>query len=330
MTRPESDASVDISVVIPTTGRVATLREVLAALARQRFDPAHMEVVIVADGADAATLAIVEAELGRLSCRTAALLQPRGGAAAARNAGIAHAAGRVILMLDDDIVAEPQLVAEHARHHAGRGDTVVSGALPIQVVGEEPAHQRALRTWWERTLAEKASAGHRSSFRDFVTGNVSVPRERLLEVGGFDIRFAGCGREDYELGYRLQRAGLRFVHEPRAIGLHLYRKSPVEWLRMWRTYGRADVIFARTHPEIAGEVMTLVRFPAVPWVPAAVALGERAVLALNGRGGHAWKWAVGATRAAYYWHGVREEARDADELRWLVRARAAALSSTPA
>jgi hypothetical protein len=177
-----------------------------------------------------------------------------------------------------------------------------------------------LRRWWDEVLAEMASPWHRSDFRDFVTGNVSVRRERLLAVGGFDPAFHGYGREDYELGYRLQRAGMRFEFEPRAVGLHRYRKDVLEWLRQSESMGRADVIFARKHPEIMGEVMTLSTYPPVPWNARTLAAAERMVAEMNARGGLAWKKSAGYAQSAYYWKGVRTEARDTRELRTLIRA----------
>jgi len=165
-----------------------------------------------------------------------------------------------------------------------------------------------------------ASPAHVPTFRDFVTGNVSVPRARLLEVGLFDPTFTGYGREDYELGHRLLRAGLRFVHAPAAIGVHHYTKSALDWLRQARPQGRADVLFARKHPELLAEIMTLSPYPLIPYRPMAVALGERLALRLNHRGGRVWKKVVSTVQAAYYWRGVREAVQDADELERVVRA----------
>jgi len=310
----------ELSVVIPTCGRPEVLRATLVALLRQRDELRRAEVIVVVDGEDPASVAAVRELAGDAPCPVVAITQPRSGQGVARSEGIRRATGRVVLMLDDDIVAAPTLVAEHLRHHAGRDDTVVTGALPMPALPREPAHYRLVRRWWDDTLAEMASPAHVPTFRDFVTGNVSVPRARLLEAGLFDPAFTGYGREDYELGHRLLRAGLRFVHAPAAAGVHHYTKSPLDWLRQARPQGRADVLFARKHPDLLGEIMTLSPYPLVPYVPAAVALGERLALRLNDRGGVLWKKVVSTVQAAYYWRGIREAVRDADELERMVRA----------
>lgn len=314
----------EMSVVIPTCGRVEVLRHTLAALLRQTVDLTCVEVLVAVDGGDPASLALVAEFAAGAPCPLVAFPQRRQGPAITRNTAISHASGRVVLMLDDDITASPCLLAEHLRHHTSRDDVVVIGARPVEELPDDPAHQRVFRRWWDDEIRELASPSHRPSFRDFVTGNVSVARTRLLSVGCFDPAFTGYGREDYELGYRLLRAGLHFIFEPRAAGLHRHRKPVLEWLRQFQSMGRADVIFARKHPEIASAIMNLSRFPAVRWNANAVAMAEALVLRLNARGGLAWEKAAGFVQASYYWRGIREQVRDQDELAALLRARFAA------
>ena len=313
--------NLEVSVVIPTCGRAEILRGTLEALARQRFDPAGLEILVVADGGDPGTLELVRGLAPSFPFPLAALAQPRQGQGVARNTGIERAAGRIVLMLDDDIEAVPALVAEHTRHHQFRDNVVVTGSLPVERLEDEPAHLEAVRVWWAGVLDDLASPAHQPTFRDFVTGNVSAPRAALLAAGGFDPRFTGYGREDYELGYRLLRAGLRFLHEPAAVGLHRYRKPVLEWLRQFEGSGRADVIFARKHPEIAGEVMNLSPFPCVPWDAVAVGASEKAVARLNRMGGKVWEAAAAYAQAAWYWRGLEGEARGRRELDWLLQSR---------
>jgi GT2 family glycosyltransferase len=320
----------EVSVVIPTCGRAGILRGTLEGLLRQRLDPGRMEVLVVADGGDPETLSLIRGLASSSPVRLEALAQERQGQGQARNRGIERAAGRIVLMLDDDILAVPGLVAAHLAWHEGREDTVVTGALPVERLAEEPAHIEAVRLWWDGELCKLAEPEHRPAFRDFVTGNVSVPRSALRAAGGFDPAFTGYGREDYELGHRLLGRGLRFVHEPQAVGLHRYRKPVLEWVRQFRGTGRADVIFARKHPRLAGEVMTLSPFPRVPWDARAVAASEQVVTKLNRMGGRIWEGAAGVAQAAWYWRGIEEEVRSRRELDWLIQAREAGRAGRPA
>jgi glycosyltransferase involved in cell wall biosynthesis len=87
-----------VSVVIPTRGRPALLARALrSVLAQTRGD---LEVVVVADGPDPTVAAVVAAANDR---RVRLVTLPiRGGASAARNAGIAASRGAWIALLDDD------------------------------------------------------------------------------------------------------------------------------------------------------------------------------------------------------------------------------------
>ncbi len=55
----------------------------------------------------------------------------------------------------------------------------------------------------------------------FFSNNVSLTKSIFDKVGGFDDSFRGWGIEDNEIGYRLQKAGCRFVLNRKAIGFHI-------------------------------------------------------------------------------------------------------------
>lgn len=61
---------------------------------------------------------------------------------------------------------------------------------------------------------------------NFVTRNVSVPRALLDRAGHFDESFVGWGYEDTELGYRLARAGGRYIDLSAAANYHQYHERP--------------------------------------------------------------------------------------------------------
>ncbi|HVE78778.1 MAG TPA: glycosyltransferase [Gemmatimonadaceae bacterium] len=310
----------EVSVVVPTCGRSDLLRGTLEALAAQDYPPARYEVLVQVDGPDPAARAVVAEVARHAPCAMSAGEHPRGGAGRARNAGIARARGRIVVMLDDDIVAAPQLLRAHAEAHGGADDRVIVGLLPVERTEPEPAHARLVRQWWDGVHAERLSPAHRATFRDFVTGNVSVSRARLLAAGGFDADFAGYGREDYELGHRLLSAGLCLRFAPDAVGLHRFRKPVLRWVRQMRDQGRADVLFARKHPSLAVEIMGLSPFPLVPWCAPVVARAERLVVAKAAEGGPLWERAAALAQSAHYWRGIVEAVRDRAELRALAAA----------
>ena len=103
------------SVVIPTYNRLGKLRHVITALEQQTYPSDAYEVIVISDGSTDGTEAYLEAL--RSTMRLRWFPQANRGPAAARNAGIQKAGGEFIVFIDDDVVAEPQLLGEHARSH---------------------------------------------------------------------------------------------------------------------------------------------------------------------------------------------------------------------
>ncbi len=89
--------------------------------------------------------------------------------------------------------------------------------------------------------------GHRFTYRDFFSGNVSLPGQLFRSLGGFDTELERL--EDYEFGLRLLKAGARFVFAPRATGKHYDHTDLRQWLNRIRLEGKADVRIAERHPE---------------------------------------------------------------------------------
>ena len=93
-----------ISTVIPTRNRPLLVERAVKSAIAQTFK--EIEVIVMIDGSDSATCAVLAAiDDPRLKYVE---LPIRGGAAAARNAGVSEAAGEWIAFLDDDDEWLPQ------------------------------------------------------------------------------------------------------------------------------------------------------------------------------------------------------------------------------
>jgi peptidoglycan/xylan/chitin deacetylase (PgdA/CDA1 family) len=83
----------------------------------------------------------------------------------------------------------------------------------------------------------------------YVGANTSARREVCTAVGGFDERlFFGC--EDWELGLRLWKAGVRFRFCPAAVTHQLYMKATDDIIKHESPlYGAHNVLLCQRHPE---------------------------------------------------------------------------------
>jgi GT2 family glycosyltransferase len=237
--------------VVPSRDRRESLERVLEGLVRQTVPAAQIEVVVALDGPTDDSAAMLDRWCAeRRLARLRWLEQPRGGQAAARNAGAALATTPVVIFLDDDIVPEPGLVAAHLAHHAASQSIAVLGDSVFVRHPRDAFYPMTAWAWWEDLFHDRADPAHVPASRDLCAGNFSVRREDFLRVGGFDIAFSGYGGEDYELGYRLQRAGVRFAADRSARALHHHRADLVKVLRNTRQEAHGDVLLGTKHPEL--------------------------------------------------------------------------------
>ncbi|HUU22887.1 MAG TPA: glycosyltransferase family A protein, partial [Phycisphaerae bacterium] len=106
-----------LSVIIPTFNRAPILGKCLEALAGQSCDGGLYEVLVADDGSSDATRATVRDFAQRGSPRVRYLQQENSGANAARNRGIGLARGAILLFINDDTIATPDMLAEHLAAH---------------------------------------------------------------------------------------------------------------------------------------------------------------------------------------------------------------------
>lgn len=181
----------ELSVIIATRDRSTFLARALESLAAQETPPSFE--VIVADNGSSDATAVVVAEAARrgLDVRRVYLAEPNR--AAARNAGIDSAQGRIVVFVDDDVWLPPRFLRAHLTAHPGVDALAVSG--PILNVASYDERPRPVPFHYSNAF--------------LCTCNVSIPRVSLLAVSGFDSRFKLYGWEDTELGLRLRRSGVR-------------------------------------------------------------------------------------------------------------------------
>lgn len=316
--RAAGDGAPRISVVIPTYQRRDLAVEAAAALGRQRCAFPFEAIVVVDGSADGSA----EALRGlTLPFPLKVLEQSNQGAASARNRGAAAARGEILLFLDDDMEADPDLLAEHDRSHR-EGAEVVIGHLPLHPCSPANLVSAAVGRWADNRLRALARPGAGITYYDLLTGQISLASETFRRLGGFDGAFTRDGTygdEDLDFGARLLAAGLAVTFNPRAVSWQRYVVTPREHLRQWRATGRADVAFARKHPTRGADLFArhgagkrdfrLLWRPVVelPWLGAllSLALTPAALAAARGRSRRLLRVFL-AARALAYWRGVRE------------------------
>ena len=203
-----------VSVIIPVYNGERYIGRCLDHLFRQSYPVEKFELIIVDNGSTDNTVRIVESY--GLKSRYAG----KKGPGAARNAGFNVAGGEIILLIDADCLADPDLIVQHVRAH----QFYESADPTVQIIGWSI---RGLNTnYWSvcddfcswtgnhPLLPPRYVASH-------PTANLSFRRELVAKGFGFDEELKSG--EDYDFCIRLTRAGYKIFFEPKATVSHINR-----------------------------------------------------------------------------------------------------------
>ncbi len=206
-----------LTLVIPTLDRQAVVFNLLRHLEHQTR-PAD-EIVIVDQTAtrDARLEEYVaprpEIRYLRISVK---------GLPNARNVGIAHASGDILLFVDDDVVPDRDLVR---RHWDSYSDPSVGGVGGRVRGGYDRRDRRGLVGTFrpsDGVVIRNFGEGDRREVQHLPGGNMSFRREVFDRVGRFEVAYGGSAMgEETDFCLRAFRAGFRLIYDPSAVLDHL-------------------------------------------------------------------------------------------------------------
>lgn len=221
-----SDNDPKISVIIPTKNRAEMVRRFLPTLAEQTTSE-HYEIIVVDNGSTDSTIEVVT-ELSSRWPFIRLITESKPGSAAACHAGALAAKAPLIMFVDDDMLAVPELVEEHLHKHVESPESCVLG----QILSAESEHP------FERMLAyifdgPRLSLPNRDPEpSDYWSGNVSMPRSVYLGLGGYNQVFSQLGYgKDVDFGKRLVEAGIPIVFAEKALTLQHFAERFAERMR---------------------------------------------------------------------------------------------------
>jgi GT2 family glycosyltransferase len=218
-----------VSIIIPARRAAAQLAGQLEAVGHQiEAMGGAIEVLVSIQGPLDATVAVVRAS----RVPDARIVHARfdRGAAAARNAALAHAHGDIVLFMDaDDLACDglvSRLVAAAQRHGAS------AGVLRYPEVELDLRNGELFEPFCFRPFA--------------ITACFAVRRDLVGLAGGFNESLH-CG-EDVDLSWRLAEYGYSPVHVPNAVLLKQNRNTCFSAFGQSVRYGWSDVrLYALWH-----------------------------------------------------------------------------------
>jgi glycosyltransferase involved in cell wall biosynthesis len=238
----------EISLQIPVKNGGNNFRTCLASLKEQLTDGTPWELIIIDDGSDTPIEEEFDIVFPDLVSVRIIRLDDVGNRPAARNAAWMATDSPICLLSDGDILFPEDTVMRHLEAHRSGGKDVVMGAR-IDAWGEDA-------TPWQKWFDSRAMGGRPAgSFppRYFVTGNLSIRRELLERVGGFDPAIDKYGGEDTEFGLRAASLNPELFWDPELRVYHLDKVTVREHSKKMVEYGGSGLRYTlEIHPEAAG------------------------------------------------------------------------------
>jgi len=224
-----------VALIISTYEQPDYLQRVLDAVSRQSRLP--QEILLADDGSGEETKNVFSRWSVQQPFVSRHIWQAHDGFRKAHilNRAVAAASSTYLVFLDGDMVPHPDFIADHCA--AARSTAFVQGhrALVKQKAAawfgrRELAADRRHALWqgqlsgwknaWRWPVPMVSEKNHLRGIRGC---NLSLWREDMLRINGYDEAFTGWGREDSEFAARLMNAGIRRLDlRGRALCFHLW------------------------------------------------------------------------------------------------------------
>jgi len=238
-----------LSVIVASHNRRELLRRCLESLSRQTQDPASFEVIVADDGSSDGTAEMAEAFEAPFQLRVLAL--GKSMHAKAQNAALELAEAPACLLLDDDVIASPELVAAHIEGHRRNPMSIGIGSMAQQPVDANDWYAHAVAHGWTEHYADMLRREARCT--DCYGANLSFPRDVIARIGGISTDIPSA--KDFDVALRLQAAGCTPVYLPRAHGVHDDQKRSGRMLANAPRSGAMHVELSKRFPEAAPELL---------------------------------------------------------------------------
>ena len=286
-----------VTVLVAAYNEATVIEATLRSLVASRY-PVR-EFLVVDDGSTDGTAEIVERLTRTLDPRIRVVRQPNGHKPAALNTGMRAATGDVVVTLDADTHADPDLVGSLVRHFEADPYGTLGAVAGVVRVGNRRLN---LLTRWQG-LEYVSLIGVERAAHDMLGAITIVPgacaawrRHAVLLAGGFsDATLA----EDNDLTLTLHRLGWRVTQDDRALAATEAPEDVDSLLRQRRrwvfgslqaTAKHRDLLFRPRHGWLGmlvlpwGVVSMLVPLVALPFVAlmSAFVVAQQGPLALVG------------------------------------------------
>lgn len=233
-----------VTVIIPTYNGANRIANLLRSLENQTHS--DFDTVVVIDGSSDNTDSLI-ASL-ELKLRLRIISQKNKGRSGARNAGAAAAQSGLLIFLDDDMEATPDLVQRHLAHqHAHPGSFLT---------GKQQSNPDFARTDFQQYMSVRSAQWMNNYGNDlvplsqsnlfFTSANCSLPKEMFDALDGFDTSLTDA--EDFDLAARAIESGFSGFFDTQCLAWHHDFPDMRQYIMRQRDYREAWLKLSHEKP----------------------------------------------------------------------------------
>ena len=278
-----------LSIVIPIYNQPLSLDLTLFWFEKVISD--ECEIIVIDDGSTENIREIVEKYEKTINLKY--VYRNNGGRSAARNTGLFMAEGNRVLFNDGDrfpalsdlrdhINAKGVMTGAHMEFYFMRPekkvDVIKNDFEKIKHQARKIAFPSLVR---DNLYDPSGNCATNMGWMSFLTGNVSAPKDALIEVKGFDEGFISWGVEHFDLGYRLWNLNIPFEFSDKSVNYHIAHGREAGFYRnnmknstdyFYSKYNDpllhsfADFLFGLISLQELEEKAKNVRFDVAPWL----------------------------------------------------------------
>lgn len=218
---------INISVIIPSYNAEKTVIQALKGLENEtRKD---FEVVVVDDGSTDSSFELVKSYKNKSELSIRLIKQQNAGPAKARNIGVEHSEGDIIIFLDSDCVPPDNWVEEMVRPL----DNNIAGCnCGYKVKNKESLIARYI----DYEIAKRHEKLIGKSIDTIGTYSASFIKSVFNEAGGFDTKYKAASGEDFDFAFNVKKMGYDLVFTGKTFVYHYHPDTLKKYLK--QQFGR--------------------------------------------------------------------------------------------
>jgi len=246
----------DLSILVCTYNRSQSLRRTLESFVRLEVEPGLRWQVVVVDNASTddtqQTIASFAERLPLVAGR-----EEKQGKSHALNSGFDLCEGRILLLTDDDVQADPAWLGATLRAFREQAVDAVFGRILPRWPGGVPSWYSS-RLDPALALLDLGNEPFDLKIGDdgFFGANAAILKDTVDKLGRWSVTLNRVGSgllmgEDTEICDRILRAGRRVYYQPESVVLHCFdaRRTRLNYFRRWfYAHGQSSVLRGTQFP----------------------------------------------------------------------------------